>query len=707
MSPNNETRSWVQFPLKKTEAASQGNYVIEQDFDQSPVGKTVVRVIPSGNNQEISLVPVLPGYIAFQPVSLTGIDLDNLQGLKGTIHLLIDRLVFRELKENLQSLHSNASVPSNVFYENAELDNATIQVIDDRLSSLDVQKDGQLITDIRQKTELFLKGEIRIRIEKDDQIGRISKTVSDEYPLTITFGRKKRSLSIAQLVGLYQLEGFDPVNPQNPLQGTLDLSGPYPVIRDVLYQNGDPVEDGYRPVIIYKTTTDATAPDRILYGTYAVKDGEIALKLGPILFHGFSELSLTPTDILNFRPLPMGHFYKIVKDSAPELFANNHDSHPLFDVLIGSPPVLWTRVSISKVGAMSIYPSPQPGIEEYSLKILQGGTTTHFPLPISGTTYIRRRSGDVTLSVERQSDSSVIPIRERDILADDPFDYSNFENSKTISNDQAGIELEHISTLGTYGVISLGTRKDAVTFMKKLEDLGLSPITEPARYKSAAHPPSRAKIEGVLKSSPDWLYLGGHFLLYLYNWDNSISLEFKEDKIEITHPDGNINLSKGSDLKFHEKLKVIVFGGCSLLGQNSNYELTNLAKLTKSSGKYPTFLGWRCTTGRELIDRFLGGTKSPLRKTGEDFFSRIGALYLFANAPSPDWLKREAKKAWLDTAIAYSKKQPPEGRWLPGRAAAMDENGKTWGFVTRTNNECARTAGTYDFSVPPVELRSV
>ena len=148
----------------------------------------------------------------------------------------------------------------------------------------------------------------------------------------------KRSLSIAQLVGLYQLEGFDPVNPQNPLQGTLDLSGPYPVIRDVLYQNGDPVEDGYRPVIIYKETTDATAPDQILYGTYPVKDGEIALILGPILpvikydsENGSADDPVPLFDYLQSRKCIVGVYKKSEYDADPSTAANHYTGGATFD----------------------------------------------------------------------------------------------------------------------------------------------------------------------------------------------------------------------------------------------------------------------------------------------------------------------------------------------------------------------------------------
>ena len=63
---------------------------------------------------------------------------------------------------------------------------------------------------------------------------------------------------------------------------------PYPVIKDIFYQNDDPVnddpvEDGYRPVIVYKETSAAAAPERIMYGAYAVEGGEIALISGPEL----------------------------------------------------------------------------------------------------------------------------------------------------------------------------------------------------------------------------------------------------------------------------------------------------------------------------------------------------------------------------------------------------------------------------------------
>jgi hypothetical protein len=90
----------------------------------------------------------------------------------------------------------------------------------------------------------------------------------------------RRSLDIAELVGVYKLEDFDPENPQNPLSGTLHLGDAYPIIKDI--QDGNTVvQDGYRPVIVYKEDPDE--PELTIFGDYPVQNGVIELVSGPEL----------------------------------------------------------------------------------------------------------------------------------------------------------------------------------------------------------------------------------------------------------------------------------------------------------------------------------------------------------------------------------------------------------------------------------------
>lgn len=99
----------------------------------------------------------------------------------------------------------------------------------------------------------------------------------------------RRSPDIAELVGIYRREDFDPDNPQNPLSGTLDLPGqypdlrdPYPVIHDVR-DGGAAVEDGYRPIIRYRQVESPNEAVLTIYGAYPVRDGTIELVSGPEL----------------------------------------------------------------------------------------------------------------------------------------------------------------------------------------------------------------------------------------------------------------------------------------------------------------------------------------------------------------------------------------------------------------------------------------
>jgi hypothetical protein len=161
----------------------------------------------------------------------------------------------------------------------------------------------------------------------------------------------RRSPDIAVLVGIYKIEDFDPDNPQNPLSGTLDLTG-YPVINDIR-DGAAIVEDGYRPVIIYKKVDDPNEPSFTIYGAYPVRDGAIKLLSSPKLplVEGQSAAGLVAVPAAYNQP---GHLiasvyrqsdYNADPATAQNLYNNSFDGAKISGINLpdGDPVVILAR----------------------------------------------------------------------------------------------------------------------------------------------------------------------------------------------------------------------------------------------------------------------------------------------------------------------------------------------------------------------------
>lgn len=141
-----------------------------------------------------------------------------------------------------------------------------------------------------------------------------------------------RSPEIAVLVGLYKIEGFDPNDPQCPLSGTLDLTGPYPVIRDIR-EGSTVVEDGYRPVILYKKVDSASEQALTIYGAYPVRNGTIELVYGPELPIVEGKSASTPFTLPMELAQPANAIVAVYKqsdyhgdqDHGPNLYNDSYD----------------------------------------------------------------------------------------------------------------------------------------------------------------------------------------------------------------------------------------------------------------------------------------------------------------------------------------------------------------------------------------------
>lgn len=160
----------------------------------------------------------------------------------------------------------------------------------------------------------------------------------DEVPLSGRFRvqnqqiRLFKSVDIAVLVGLYRRESFDPANPQNPLSGNLDLTGTYPIIRNVR-DGATALPDGERPVILYKEADDPNEPVRILFGVFPVRGGRLHLVQARNLpvFDGRSPSgSYVPAPPYDDPALAIVAVFKksdyeAAGDSAPNLYTDTFD----------------------------------------------------------------------------------------------------------------------------------------------------------------------------------------------------------------------------------------------------------------------------------------------------------------------------------------------------------------------------------------------
>lgn len=185
--------------------------------------------------------------------------------------------------------------------------------------------------------------------------------------------------------------------------------------------------------------------------------------------------------------------------------------------------------------------------------------------------------------------------------------------------------------MATTATLSLGTREDAKYWSEQSAgQLGY------AKGVTVAKPaPTLAEIKSFFASSNEWLFIAGHFTTYLYNQDASIQIRFKADRVVVTHGGTDTELIKGSDFKQNSKVKVIFWGGCSV--HEDSTIVANLRALFDN----PMMIGWRGTTGWEVLYAVMGGYNNDNPK--KDFFDRVKA------DPSSEL---QVRTSWLDAADA-------------------------------------------------------
>jgi len=210
------------------------------------------------------------------------------------------------------------------------------------------------------------------------------------------------------------------------------------------------------------------------------------------------------------------------------------------------------------------------------------------------------------------------------------------------------------------GILSLGTRGDAITWKEGCESVGLSAATVITNPR-----PTLDELESFFKSSPDWIYFGGHFGGgILSNEDGTIDLEFDKDRVTLTlNPtpashNTTVLQKHSANFGLHKKCKVMLWGGCSVCSSESN--IRNLRKLFNN----PLILGFAGLTGWRIVDAVLGGGFIH-----NHFFSRIKERTHDLS---------HVRDAWLKTAL-YGW----GGTKLETRFRAIAPNGQEWRLANK------------------------
>ena len=209
-------------------------------------------------------------------------------------------------------------------------------------------------------------------------------------------------------------------------------------------------------------------------------------------------------------------------------------------------------------------------------------------------------------------------------------------------------------------ILSLGIRRDAITWKEGCKSVGLSTakaITDPR--------PTLDELEHFFKSSPDWIYFGGHFGGgILSNEDGTTDIEFDKDRVTLTlsptpasHSETIFQKHSGN-FGLHKKCKVMLWGGCSVCSSESN--VRNLRELFNN----PLILGFAGLTGWRIVDALLGGGFIK-----NHFFTRIkGKTHDLSHV----------RDAWLRTAL-YGW----GGTKLETRFRAIAPNGQEWKLANK------------------------
>ena len=203
----------------------------------------------------------------------------------------------------------------------------------------------------------------------------------------------------------------------------------------------------------------------------------------------------------------------------------------------------------------------------------------------------------------------------------------------------------------TGGILSLGTRRDATTWEKGCEKLGIKarlPIRKPL--------PTLEETKDFFGTSAHWCYFGGHFGdSTLSNEQGTAEVLFTATGVTITVAEREAVLSRDArTFQLHQTCEVVLWAGCAVMDDDDT-----VRTMRKLFGQH-LLLGFFDQTGWAVVDAMLGG---GFMKTGH-FFDRLSAETLDAVS---------VRDAWMNAALkGYG------GAEYEPRFRAVDPDGQEW-----------------------------
>jgi len=203
----------------------------------------------------------------------------------------------------------------------------------------------------------------------------------------------------------------------------------------------------------------------------------------------------------------------------------------------------------------------------------------------------------------------------------------------------------------TFSTFVLGSRRDASDWESGCQGLGFRPL----QSVRTGHV-TLATAQSFFRSSPEWLYMAGHYAgQQLYSENSETTVSFSNDSIGLTTTNGSATVKKADNtFGLHKNIKVVIWGGCSLLGNADEVEM-----MRSWFGEH-VMLGFAGLTGWRIVQAMFGGGFIPKNKS---FFARL------SRNPSSD----EVVKAWMETAqLGYG------GVEMESKFRAVDAEGQGW-----------------------------
>jgi hypothetical protein len=155
--------------------------------------------------------------------------------------------------------------------------------------------------------------------------------------------------------------------------------------------------------------------------------------------------------------------------------------------------------------------------------------------------------------------------------------------------------------------------------------------------------------------------MSGHFSsLRLYDDNNTTTLSFSADQVNVTTRDGNRVAKKNmADFGLSKNCKVVLWGGCSVCSSKDT-----VSTLQKLFGPH-VLLGYAGSTGAAITEALLGGG-----------FIKKG--HFFDNLKNMDFQPAAIRNAWLRAAINGYKGGTGANSINEQLFRAVDPDGREW-----------------------------